>query len=187
MSKIGAYIHAKPNGVPFYVGKGTPGRMGRLTKNRNNWHKNITNKYGLDNIQCVFIECSNEQNAFDLEIGLIKLLKANGYTLCNMTLGGEGVSGYKRKPEDVERVRQKLIGRVQSPEERAMRSRALKGIKKSKPRTKEHRAKLGLASKGKNWYNNGIENVFCRPENKPDGFNKGRLTPWFNKQEKDLV
>lgn len=183
MTKIGAYIHAKPDGSPFYVGKGTPTRMRSLTKNRNSWHNHITKKYGLENIQCLFLECSDEKTAFELEKGLIKALKANGYTLCNLTLGGEGPSGYKHDREIVERIREKNTGRQQPPEERAMRSKALTGVKKTKPRTEEHRFKLGISARGKGWYNDGSVSVFCLPEHKPDGFTAGRLMPWMRKQE----
>lgn len=88
-----AYIHARPDGTPFYVGKGSDVyRMNRMD-GRNKYHTNITNKHGKSNILKGFIECSTESTAFDLEKGLIKRLKNMGFTLANMTHGGEGVSG----------------------------------------------------------------------------------------------
>ena len=45
---------------------------------------------------------------------------------------------------------------------------------------KSHKKLLGNYSKGKKWYTNGERSVFCLPENKPDDFNFGRLTPWFS-------
>ena len=173
MSSFGAYIHAKPDGTPFYVGKGTRKRMRDFYTARSQWHKNTTAKYGRDNIITRFMECSNEDNAFALEIGLIKTLKANGYELCNLSDGGEGPSGYKHDPETVERIRQKNLGRVQSLEERKLRSKALKGRSKP-PRTQTHRDLIGSKIKGRKWYNNGTNVVFCHEGNQPEGYVLGR-------------
>ena len=185
MSKaIGAYLHSKPGGIPFYVGKGTIKRSRDLcSASRNDWHQKIVAKYGRENISVNFMECSTEEFAFLLEKGLIKTLIRNGYELCNFTSGGEGVSGWKMPKEIVERISSKNRGRIQSAEERAMRSAALKGIKKSVSMSDEHRAKLGLIAKGKRWYNDGIKSVFCFAENKPEGFITGRIAPWLSKKE----
>jgi hypothetical protein len=120
------------------------------------------------------MECSTEEFAFLLEKGLIKTLIRNGYELCNFTSGGEGISGWKMPREIVDRIKAKNTGRVQSAEERAMRSAVLKGIKKSVPMSDEHRAKLGLIAKGKRWYNNGQNVVFCLEGLQPDGYTLGR-------------
>jgi predicted GIY-YIG superfamily endonuclease len=82
--------------------------------------------------------------------------------------------GVKLPAELVERVSAKNRGRVQSAEERAMRSDRLKGIKKSVPMSDEHRAKLGLLAKGKRWYNNGQNVVFCLEGMQPEGYTLGR-------------
>jgi hypothetical protein len=82
-------------------------------------------------------------------------------------------------PEIVARINAKNRGRVQSAEERAMRSVAQTGIKRL-PLSEEHKRKIGGLAKGKKWYTNGEINVFCLPENKPVEFNLGRLTPWFS-------
>jgi hypothetical protein len=87
--------------------------------------------------------------------------------------------GKKMPPEIVARINAKNRGRVQSAEERAMRSIAQTGVKKP-PLTEEHKRKIGGLAKGKKWYTNGESNVFCLPENKPVEFNLGRLTPWLN-------
>jgi predicted GIY-YIG superfamily endonuclease len=82
--------------------------------------------------------------------------------------------GAKMPQDVVDRIRAKNTGRVQSAEERAMRSAVLKGIKKSAPMSDEHRAKLGLIAKGKRWYNNGQNVVFCLEGLQPDGYTLGR-------------
>ena len=82
--------------------------------------------------------------------------------------------GAKMPQDVVDRIKAKNTGRVQSAEERAMRSAVLKGIKKSAPMSDEHRAKLGLIAKGKRWYNNGQNVVFCLEGLQPDGYTLGR-------------
>jgi len=124
-----AYIHCKPDGTPFYVGKGKDNRWDYLSSSwRNNYHKNIVNKYGKENILKGKLDCSTEQIAFDLEKGFIKCLKRQGVKLANLTDGGEGMSGLSPSEE----TRKKL-------------SLAFKG----KPKTFEHNQKVGIANKGK--------------------------------------
>jgi hypothetical protein len=172
---VGAYLHSRPNGTPFYVGKGTVKRSRDLCgASRSDWHQKITAKYGRENVIVNFMECSTEEFAFLLEKGMIKTLVRNGYALCNFTSGGEGVSGWKMPREIVERINAKNRGRVQSAEERAMRSSVLRGIKKSVPMSDEHKRKLGLNAKGKKWYNNGTNIVFCLEGQQPEGYVLGR-------------
>jgi hypothetical protein len=92
MKTFYAYIHAKPDGTPFYVGKGW-GRRANDFLLRNPYHKNTTAKYGVDNILVGTIDCSSEKIAFELECGLIKCLKRMNISLTNLTDGGEGRSG----------------------------------------------------------------------------------------------
>jgi hypothetical protein len=149
---------------------------------RSDWHQKITTKYGRENVIVNFMECSTEEFAFLLEKGMIKTLVRNGYALCNFTSGGEGVSGWKMPREIVERINAKNRGRVQSAEERAMRSSVLRGIKKSVPMSDEHKRKLGLNAKGRKWYNNGTNIVFCIEGQQPDGYVLGRFSTKFVKE-----
>lgn len=123
-----AYIHCKPDGIPFYVGKGNESRIKRVRRRANKWHCNIVDKYGEENILVGKIECSSEQIAFDLEIGLIKRLRAMQLPLVNATSGGGGVSGFFLSDEAKEKKRQALLGR---------------------PRTEKTKEKLRLANLGK--------------------------------------
>jgi hypothetical protein len=84
-----AYLHCRPNGTPFYVGKGTANRVTR-THARNKHYGHITDKYGRDNILIGSLECSSDAIAFELEKGLIKCFKRKGVDLANYTEGGEG-------------------------------------------------------------------------------------------------
>lgn len=96
-----AYIHCKPDGIPFYVGKGGARRVSELTRN-NRHHRNTIKKYGAENILVGKLACSSEAIAFELEKGMIKCLRRMGVTLCNMTDGGEGPAGRKMSPEQLE-------------------------------------------------------------------------------------
>ena len=105
------YVHTKPNGEIFYVGKGTATRAKNLAKAaRNKWHGRVVSKYGKENILVGVLECSSEQTAFDLEIGLIKCLRRMGVQLVNQTEGGQGQSGRKPTPEENKKRSAKLKG-----------------------------------------------------------------------------
>jgi len=147
MKQFYAYIHAKPDGTPFYVGKGNGTRAHRLS-GRNSYHARTVAKYGKQNILIGKLDCSSEEISFNLEIGLIKCLKRMGVSLANMTDGGEGPSGrtitdeHKAKisaantnpsaetrakmseasrnksPEVIERLRLACVGRIHSAETR---------------------------------------------------------------------
>jgi len=124
-----AYIHCKPDGTPFYVGKGSNDRWNYLSESwRNEYHKRIVKKYRKENILKGKLDCSTEEIAFDLERGLIKCLKRQGIKLANFTDGGEGMSGL-------------------SPSEETRRKLSL--ALKNKPKSIEHCLKVGIANKGK--------------------------------------
>ena len=130
------YIHCKPDLTPFYVGKGTFKRCHNFSR-RNIWHKRIVKKYGKKNIQIIIHKKDSEESAFRSEIRLIRLFRSAGVELCNLTDGGEGVSGCKS-----------LVGHKVSMETREKLSKALKG-KKKPPRSVEHRKKISVIQKGK--------------------------------------
>jgi hypothetical protein len=172
MMPVGAYIHAKPDGTPFYVGKGDRYRMGNM-HGRNNRHTNTVKKYGRLNILKKFIECSSNSIALQLEVGLIKTMRRNGFDLVNLTDGGDGVHGYKPSAEAIAKMAERNRGRVQSAEERKARSIALLGRKRGHIST-EHKANISAAIKGRRWYNNGKYVVFCHEGNQPEGYVIGR-------------
>jgi hypothetical protein len=123
-----AYIHCRPDGTPFYVGKGNAARVKRMNRPNNPYHTNIVTKYGKENILTAKMECSSEDIAFDLERGLIKRLRATGLRLANFTDGGEGVSGLKMSDEARQKMREAKLG---------------------KPLSIEHKEKIRIASTGK--------------------------------------
>ena len=90
MNHFCVYLHKRPDGSPFYVGKGTLYRAHRLLRN-NPHHRNIVTKYGTDNIIIEIVKDSlSESDAFSQEVALISELRTAGARLCNMTSGGEG-------------------------------------------------------------------------------------------------
>jgi hypothetical protein len=169
----GAYLHCRPDGSPFYVGKGTRKRMGDMTT-RNPRHKNTTDKYGRINILKGFMECSTEQIALDLEVGIIKCFRRMGVDLANYSDGGEsGVSGYKWT--DAQRLKQSKAhtGKVLTDLQKKAIGDANRG--NAKPtRTAEHKKNLGDKMKNRRWYNNGTNVVFCHEGNQPTDYELGR-------------
>lgn len=140
-----AYIHAKPDGAPFYVGKGHGRRLNMFHK-RNPHHKNVVAKYGKRNILIGKLDCSDEGTAFELEVGLIKCAKRMGAELTNLTDGGHGVSGLIVTPEQRAKISATLTGRKGwrwTEEAKAKVSAANRG----KKRTPEQRAKMSVAAK----------------------------------------
>lgn len=142
-----AYMHTKPDGTPFYIGKGNGRRVRNFSK-RNQHHKNIVAKYGRQNIHIGYMECSDESTAFDLEMGLIKCVKRMGIKLTNLTEGGHGVSGLVVTPEQREKISATLTGRKGTPwsdEQRAKFKATMTGMKRSA----EARARMSAAAKGR--------------------------------------
>lgn len=94
------YAHCRPDGTPFYIGKGLLTRAYSL-KPRNPYHCNVVMKYGTDNIGICVWPCGSESEAFMCEIALIAEMRELGISLTNCTPGGEGVSGVKQSPETI--------------------------------------------------------------------------------------
>lgn len=137
-----SYIHCKPDGTPFYVGKGTSRRVKYLGE-RNAYHKAVVNKYGKENILIGRLACSSEQNAYDLERGIIKCLFRSGAKLTNCTEGGEG--GKNPTPETRKRLSEAAKKRGVSEACQLAKIAAKKG----KPLSAEQKAKQSASMKGK--------------------------------------
>jgi hypothetical protein len=98
------------NGVPFYIGKGKKTKSyNRIDYHLNYWshnkNKKLTNKIkklnGIFDIEIVF-ESKNEQECLDLEKKII--LEIGRKSLCNLTDGGEGVSGFNHSEETKQKI-----------------------------------------------------------------------------------
>lgn len=109
----------------FYVGKGKGNRC--FSKhNRNNHWNSITNK--TEYVVEILFENLSEELACFTEIGVITKYKKEGISLCNYTMGGDGLSGFKHSNKSKE-----------------IMSRNKKGFKLSE----EHKKKISESSKGK--------------------------------------
>lgn len=126
MNEFYVYIYKKPDGTPFYVGKGKGERMfDHLTEA----------KKGVKSLKCNIIrkiwrngkepliekvkENLLEHEAFELEKSLIskygRINKKTG-TLANLTDGGEGAGGQVLSAETKEKLRQLGLGRKHTEE-----------------------------------------------------------------------
>ena len=93
--KFCVYLHKRPDGSVFYVGKGIPRRAYDFNPSRRNLkHRNIVAKHGRENIGIQVIPCAHEFEAFALEKVHISIAKAFGSDLANLTDGGEGAAGH---------------------------------------------------------------------------------------------
>jgi hypothetical protein len=97
------YILARPNGKPFYVGKGKGRRIFDHEKEARSGHVchkcNVIRKIwkqGGEIQRYTVFETDDEQEALDYERNQIALHGRKN--LCNQTDGGDGIMGYKASP-----------------------------------------------------------------------------------------
>jgi hypothetical protein len=144
--KFYVYEHWRPDrGECFYVGKGHGKRANDLAK-RNLHHKAIQiklSRLGLAvEIKIIAMDL-DESAAFAKEIERIAFWRNDGADLVNRTDGGIGVVNPSQITRDIRRELGKK--RIVSEETRKKISAAHKG----RPKSPEHRAKIGAKSKGR--------------------------------------
>lgn len=137
-----AYVHCKPDGTPFYVGKGAL-RRAKYLGERNPHHQATVAKYGKKNILIGMLECSSSAIALNLEVGIIKCLGRMGVSLTNFTAGGDG--GKSPCEETRKRLSDAAKKRGVSDACKAAKVAALKG----KKLTEEHKEKVRKSMTGK--------------------------------------
>ena len=86
------YIHANPNGVVFYVGKGSGRRVYSMKDRSWEWYEEMQKHDGI--LMKIIRKFDTEQEAYDHEQELIKDYKAQGLNLVNKRDGGPGPTGY---------------------------------------------------------------------------------------------
>jgi len=127
MNDFYVYLHRrKSDNKVFYVGKGHGKRAWKTSGRNERWTRTFK-KHGLI-VEIVFDEL-DEQTAFDVEKDTITELTYFGYPLCNMTSGGEGVSGLKVSDETRAKLSKAHKGRIKSEQECRNISISLKGRK----------------------------------------------------------
>ena len=139
----------------FYVGKGKGYRCNQKTGRNIYWNR-VVEKHGYS-VEKVVTDV-DEELALLAEYELIDKYKRLNYVLSNLAEGGEGTSGYKFTPEQIENVKLAHIGKAHSAETKAKMSDAKKGklpnnfgkvYKMKEPMPLELRLKLGEQRRGR--------------------------------------
>ncbi len=91
------YSHHKPDGTLFYIGKGSVKRA-HAKDNRNPHWRNIVAKHGSYKVE-ILANWPTEADAFEHEKFLISCFRDLGFSLANITNGGDGVAGHKHSAE----------------------------------------------------------------------------------------
>jgi hypothetical protein len=154
-----AYIHCKPDGSPFYVGKGALRRV-KYFGERNQHHKNIVKKYGKENILYGMLECSTSAIALQLEEGIIKCLILSGYNLCNLTAGGDG----GKSPSKETRERLSIAAKKRGVSIACQEARNI--AKRGTTLTKEHKEKISNSCSGKEFSEQHRKNISKSAKNR---------------------
>jgi len=140
------YIHYKQDTKePFYIGKGNKKRY-KQTTGRSEYWKRIVNKYGFYSEIHSYYETHEE--ALIKEIELIKEYKELGFNLCNLSEGGDGITGYKHTNTAKEKISLSFKNKPLSEEHKKKISESKKGIA-TVVFTQEIKDKLSKALKGK--------------------------------------
>lgn len=116
------YADCKPDGTPFYIGKGTQARLYERKRN-NSDHSAICKQY--PNWYRGLIFMGNEAQSLQKEKEYIAQYRD---TLVNKTAGGQGITGLKHTDAAKEAVSKANKGRKWSLEARQKMSQQRKGI-----------------------------------------------------------
>lgn len=81
------YLHCKPDGTPFYVGKGSKRRCFDFHTGRCDRHREIVAEHGRDNILVLVFQEESEDAALESEIKKIKKFREDGVDLVNILEG----------------------------------------------------------------------------------------------------
>lgn len=161
MNRFYVYGWYLSDGTCFYVGKGTGDRY-RERSRRNEYWINIVAQEEREG-RSVFVkklqEGLSEQDALSIEEGLIKQLAPKA----NLTLGGQGPTGYRHTVEALQRTgsAQKLLW--QDPEYRAH----MEEVHTGHTHTEETKAKIGTAHKGQKRPEGTGEKIAATKRGKP--------------------
>lgn len=141
------YEHIRPDtGKIFYVGKGSGYRL-NSTRNRNRHWKHIVNKANGFSSNVIF-KHKDEELILLVEQERIDQLKRIGAKLCNLTLGGEGITGLKHTEESKQKMREAALRKtpfIHTEESKAKIRAAATGV----VFTEERKRKIGERAKGR--------------------------------------
>jgi len=158
-------MYLDKDNVPFYVGKGS-GKRFYLCMHLSNGHlflKRKIKKIGADNIKVHFLhENLTETEAFKFEtfyIGFYGRRDLGEGTLCNLTNGGEGISGNIRSEKTKQKMSKAakgknnhMYGKHHSEEAKRKISEANKGNQYAKGfiHSKKFKRKISMVTRGEN-------------------------------------
>jgi hypothetical protein len=168
------------DGKPFYVGKGAEKRIKNL--HRNPLHTNIKKKHGM--VRKILFENLSENESFEREIQLIGELQTHidhGNGGANLTLGGEGGSGYKFTNEQREKCSEASKKRWETPEYREKMREAMEDP--------EYREKMSESNK-KKWEDPEHRNKTIKAINSLENIEKMRersRKTWENPEHRKNV
>jgi len=121
MKRFYIYVLARPDGSPFYVGKGSKNRVHRHDTEARSGHKchkcNVIRKIwrqGTDVQRYIVFETDDEPEAFAYERELIALHGRDNLT--NVTDGGPGITGYNMTALEIEKRRLRSKERMNIPQ-----------------------------------------------------------------------
>jgi plasmid stability protein len=144
------YVLARPDGRPFYVGKGRSDRLNQHEREARRGHRchkcNIVRKIWRQGGQVqryIMLETENEQEALEYEQEVVAMYGRD--TLANRTGGGKGLSGYRHRPETRARMSRIMKGRSPSPQAHE----AARVWHTGRPTPEETRLKISAARKGR--------------------------------------
>jgi len=144
------YEHIRlDTGIVFYVGKGS-GKRAYTRSGRNIYWKRIVNKVGGFSVRIVANNI-DEELSFLVEEERIDQLKRLNYSLCNMSNGGEGPSGYRFSDAQKLKVsiRQKGIPKGPMLEETKIKLSEAKKGRKFGPRPTEWKQNISKGLTGR--------------------------------------
>lgn len=141
------YILCRPNGKPFYVGKGTGDRINDHDGEARSGHRchkcNIIRKIWRQGGQIqryILLETDDEHEALAYEVEVIALHGRNN--LANLTDGGEGFAGGKFSPEAHAKLSAAQKRAWANPERRRKQSESAKAQLASPEARAAHSARL---------------------------------------------
>lgn len=145
------YVDCKPDGTPFYIGKGSISRVNDKRK-RNQHHTNICAKYPEWYRGIAFM--GNEKEAFAKEIQLIAKYRN---VVVNQTDGGQGSSGLPRTFEWKNKISNSVKNKWNDP---SIKEKMINGLKKAH-NTPESKAKMQLIGKGRDMSKSALAPYIC--------------------------
>jgi len=187
------YVHQKPDGKIFYIGKGSHRRAHSSVGRNSIWQRTVK-KYGGFSV-LILAGWPTEKEAFEHEIFLIDTFRGMGYALANIASGGEGSTGFRHteahksaltermlranpmaNPDVREKQRANLKIAMRRPEVRKHQSVVRKGI----ALPENHVASLKLCHPMRACVVNGVEYVSLMEASRILKIRHGTLHRWLN-------